>query len=108
MNHPYQIDFRERIFFRSCLESAPTNLAARKVSFSIGNGGNSPPQLHQLKQKLLHSALEKTTDAILSRQLCGIANRAADLAWATACPLLVFPCLFEEMAQVVFAQFQGE
>lgn len=108
MNYLDQIDFRERIFFRSCLESAPTNLAAGKISLPVANGRNASPQLYQLKQKLLHTALEQATNAALSRQLCGIANRAADLAWATACPLLVFPCLFEEMAQVVFAQFQLE
>ncbi len=66
------------------------------------------PRLHQLKQKLLHTALKETDDAVLFKHLCGAANAAAELAWDTACPLLAFPCLFEEMAQAVRTHFQRE
>jgi hypothetical protein len=101
------IHFRERIFSRSCLESAPFKgpRTFRPPFETIRNGGRQP-QLYQLKQKLLHMALEKTADAALAMQICGVANRAAELAWDTACPLLVFPCLFEEMSQAVQIRFQ--
>ena len=109
MNHTYQIDFHEKIFSQSLLgPAAPRRLEVRKIPFSIGNGRNAPPQLHQLKQKFLRAALEQTTDATLARQFRGIADRAADLAWATPVPLLVFPCLFEEMAQIALCQFQRD
>src|SRR5262249_13711484 len=57
------------------------------------------PDLNQLRLKLLESARETTSNAHLFKRLCGAANRAAELAWVTPYPLLVFPCLFEEMAQ---------
>jgi hypothetical protein len=59
--------------------------------------------LHRLKLKLLQSALETSSNARLLKRLCGSANRAAELAWATPYPLLVFPCLFEEMAEQIHA-----
>jgi hypothetical protein len=59
--------------------------------------------LAQLKLKLLQSALETTANARLFKRLCGAAHRAADLAWATPYPLLVFPCLFEEMVEDIRA-----
>lgn len=82
----------------------------RKFSTANECGGNGQrqPQLHQLKQNLLHAVLEKTNNAALFKQICGAANRAAELAWATAFPLLVFPCLFDEMVQDAWTQFQHE
>ncbi|HEV2692045.1 MAG TPA: hypothetical protein VG347_04045 [Verrucomicrobiae bacterium] len=35
----------------------------------------------------------------------GAASRAAELAWDTSCPLLVFPCLFEDLVQAAREQF---
>lgn len=108
MNNSTPTQDREQMFFRSCLESAPTGFAPKRFPLSVGNGanGHAHPQLHQLKQKLLHSALEKTADAALFKHLCGEANEASELAWETANPLLVFPCLFEEMAQAVRTRLQ--
>jgi hypothetical protein len=54
-----------------------------------------------LKQRLLHAALEGVNEAGLGKRICGAANQAAELAWNTACPLLVFPCLFEDLAERV-------
>jgi hypothetical protein len=65
-------------------------------------------QLHQLKRKLLRSALEEAPEAGLFKRLCGIANSCAESAWATSCPLLVFPCLFQEAAREICEQFQEE
>jgi hypothetical protein len=107
MNHPIQIHYRERLFFRSCLESAPISAMPRKFSVRSSIGGNEKPhpQLHQLKQKLLHAVLEEAGDPKLFKHFCGAANQAAELAWTTACPLLVFPCLFEEMIQNIQSNF---
>jgi len=65
-------------------------------------------QLHQLKRKLLRAALEETPETGSFKRLCGAANQAADLAWATANPLLVFPCLLDEMVKTVREGFQQE
>ena len=65
-------------------------------------------QLQQLKRKLLRAALEETPDAALFKRLCGAANDAADCAGATARPLLVFPCLFQELVQDVRQEFRKE
>jgi len=103
MNNSTPIQGRERMFVQSCLESAPAGIAPERFPRFVGNGanGNAHPQLYQLKQKLLRSALEETVDAALSKHLCGAANEASEQAWETAYPLLMFPCLFEEMAQAV-------
>jgi hypothetical protein len=51
-----------------------------------------------LKTRLLLESLNETpeseTHALIIRQ----ANEAACLAWHSGCPLLAFPCLFEERA----------
>ena len=83
---------------RGCLE---TSFPARSSS-PLGWARpvrTKPIELHQLKQRLLRVALREAPDAIICKRLCGAANQAADLAWSTAQPLLVFPCLFEELAR---------
>jgi len=65
-------------------------------------------QLHQLKRKLLRAALEETPETGSFKRLCGAANQAAQLAWATSHPLLVYPCLFDEMVRAVRERFQQE
>jgi hypothetical protein len=65
-------------------------------------------QLHQLKQKLLHLALEDANEAGLFKPICGAANQAAELAWNVPFPLLVFPCLFDELVRIAVEQFQQE
>ena len=98
MNHIKSIFNAQRFFLRSCLESAPQ--AAQLRSFNPWTAGQrrGPARLPQLKQSLLHTALEQTAVPRVQRLLCGAANVAAETAWNTACPLLLFPCLFEEMA----------
>ncbi|MCL5098079.1 MAG: hypothetical protein M1608_11250 [Candidatus Omnitrophica bacterium] len=59
-------------------------------------GDNGTTQFQQIKARLLKSALDSTREPALCRQLCLATNEAAALAWTTPCPLLVFPCLFEE------------
>lgn len=64
--------------------------------------------MQQLKRKLLRAALEETPDAALFKRLCGAANDAAERAGATARPLLVFPCLFQELVRDVRQEFRRE
>ena len=54
--------------------------------------------LERLKQRFLKAAFAQTDDRLLRLALWRAAQDAAALAWATAYPLLVFPTLFEEMA----------
>jgi len=110
MNGMSQASCRELLFFRSCLESSPARVEAR----SFPTFGATLPsdrthsQLHHLKGKLLRAALEETPETGLFKRLCGAANQAAEMVWATSCPLLVFPCLFEEMVKAVRERFQQE
>src|SRR5258705_13642281 len=65
-------------------------------------------KLHQLKRKLLRAALEETPENGLFKRLSGAANQAAELAWATSYPLLLFPHLFDEMVKAIREPFQQE
>jgi hypothetical protein len=60
--------------------------------------------LAQLKKELLWEALENAVGADLNARLQRAANDAAALAWTTKVPLLVFPALFEEKAQLAVGQ----
>lgn len=53
-----------------------------------------------LKGKLLAARLEEVWDAELNSHLRRAANEAAALAWVTPYPLLVFPVLFDEKANL--------
>ena len=94
MNHTTQNRQRDQAYCRSCLESSPGC-----------SGSHTQSQLHQLKRNLLYLALEETSEPRLFKTLCGAANQAADLAWNTSVPLLVFPGLFEELARIAAKQF---
>jgi len=96
--------------FRSGLETSPARIETKLFSpfRHLPQRGRAHTQLHQLKRKLLRAALEETPDAALFKPLCGAASDAADRSWATAWPLLVFPCLFEELIQNVRQEFQRE
>jgi len=74
----------------------------------MDTNSQSQSQLHQLKQKLLHNTLIGTAEVGLFKTICGAANQAAELAWNERHPLLVFPCLFEELVQIAREQFQQE
>ncbi len=110
MNRTAQHNYLERMFSRSCLESSPASLAPRRVTFTlpVRAGDRTHSHLHQLKQRLLHAVLEETGEVGLFKRICGAANQAAELAWDTPCPLLVFPCLFEDLVQIAREQFQTE
>ena len=97
----------ENLFVRSCLEAAPRPVKspARAACKIMRQCDNQHSQLHQLKQRLLHAVLEETPDAELFKRLCGAANAAAERAWDTECPLLIFPCLFEEMVREIRGPF---
>jgi len=107
MNGMAQPSCRELLFFRSFLESAPARVEPRPFSTPFGATPPSDPahsQLHQLKRKLLRAVLEESPEIGLFKRLCGAANQAAELAWATSQPLLVYPCLFDEMVIAVREQ----
>ena len=59
-------------------------------------------RLEQLKKELLFERLGDTPR--LNSYLRRAANEAAALAWVTPYPLLVFPALFEEKANLALAQ----
>jgi hypothetical protein len=100
--------YRDHLFIRSCLESAPACVApARFIGSGCSRGpSRAPLPLHRLKQDLLQAALKQADDSMLYRELCRIANEAAEQAWDTAFPLLVFPCLFAEMVQELLSHFE--
>ena len=109
MTYHAQNMFRKLLFYRMCLESAPRPDQWQPAPRPPARrpGGRTQSQLYQLKRKLLRIALEETAgEARLFKQICGAANQAADLAWTESCPLLIFPCLFEELVQVAREQNQ--
>lgn len=61
-------------------------------------------ELERLKLELLWEKLEEAVGADMNARLRRAANDAAALAWTTNVPLLVFPALFEEKAQLAFRQ----
>jgi hypothetical protein len=56
-------------------------------------------ELERLKVQLLVERLEVGCGSQLASRVRRAANDAAALAWVTRYPLLVFPALFEEMAE---------
>jgi hypothetical protein len=103
MNPATRIHYRDHLIARSCFESSPASLTPKRpaISATTRGGDRTHSQLHQLKQKLLHALLEKTSEEVFFKPLCGAANQAAELAWDSPYPLLAFPCLLEELAQAL-------
>jgi hypothetical protein len=100
----------QTVLDRSCVEHVPMSI--RRWSSpgyqptSVANRAHT--QLHQLKRRLLCLALEQMPSSDLFKRVCGAANEAASLAWSTGEPLLVFPCVFEELTQQLRARFTSE
>ena len=110
MSHTARNYYLNQSLVRSWLESSPARVEPKPFS-ALGTAHPSDrthAQLHQLKRKLLRVALEETPETGLFKRLCGAANQAAELAWATSNPLLVYPSLFDEMVLVVRERFQQE
>jgi hypothetical protein len=63
-------------------------------------------QLERLKVRLLAAHLRARP--YLAAQLTRAAAEAAALAWVTRFPLLLFPSLFEEMAEAAVARAQRQ
>lgn len=105
-----RLSYLESLFSRSCLESAPARVERAPVPLfgATRSSSRAHSQLHQLKRNLLRTALDETPEPRLFKRLCGAANQAAELAWATDFPLLVFPGLFEELIRAVRMQVQPE
>jgi hypothetical protein len=110
MNCTKRIHYGNKSFLRSWLESSPAGLESKPFSTfkTMRPSDRTHSRLHQLKRKLLRAALEETPETGSFKQLCGAANQAADLAWATSHPLLVFPHLFDEMVTAVRERFQQD
>ncbi len=66
--------------------------------------GTQETELERLKARLLRELLGKTQQPDLNAPLRRAANEAAGLAWLTPFPLLFFPTLLEEKAQVAQKQ----
>ena len=65
-------------------------------------------ELERLKVQLLAERLEASWESQLASRLQHAANEAAALAWVTQYPLLVFPALFEEMAETALLRAQRQ
>jgi len=110
MNHTARIYYVNQSLVRSSLESSPARVELKPFS-TLGTtrpSSRAHSQLHQLKRQLLRTTLEETPETGLFKRLSGAANQAAELAWATSYPLLVFPHLFDEMVKAVRERFQQE
>jgi hypothetical protein len=68
--------------------SPPASIRARQVA-----------ELERLKAQLLVERLAGRWNSQFASRLRRAANEAAALAWVTRYPLLVFPALFDEMAE---------
>ena len=75
---------------------------AREIKFEVTPVPVAPfraaqeARFQRLKSQLLRERLQDLVDPQVNSQLRRAANEAAELAWVTAYPLLVFPALFEE------------
>ena len=65
-------------------------------------------ELERLKAQLLAERLEGRGETQLLSHLRRAANEAASLAWVTRYPLLVFPALFEEKADVALLRAERQ
>jgi len=110
MSHTARNYYLNQSLVRSWLESSPARVEPKPFSAlrTAHPSDRTHAQLHQLKRKLLRVALEETPETGVFKRLCGAANQAAELAWATSNPLLVYPSLFDEMVLAVRGRFQQE
>jgi hypothetical protein len=101
MNNSPQVEHSERLFVRSCLErSLHPGDSHHWLRFqALHSGSFAYSQLYQLKNKLLHEALESPVEVLPPKKICGLANQAANQAWTARFPVQVFPCLFEDLMQ---------
>ena len=65
-------------------------------------------ELERLKAELLNEALGENTEPELNAPLRRAANEAAAQVWFTPFPLLLFPALFEEKAQIARRQIERQ
>ena len=88
MNCTTRIYYGNKSFLRSWLESSPAGVEPKPFStFKTSRPSDrTHSQLHRLKRKLLRAALEEMPETGLFKRLCGTANQAAELAWATSNP----------------------
>jgi len=105
MNETAQALYCDKFFLPLHVESSRHDSALTTQGPTTTANYHIHSQLLALKRKLLRRALEETPGASLFKPLCAAANEAEKLAWSTCCPLLVFPCLFEERGGVVREQF---
>jgi hypothetical protein len=110
MKYTARNNYLGQVFSRSCLDSSLRPVAPYHEPFPLvmHSSNRTQSQLYLLKKKLLRIALEEATELELFKSICGVANQAAELVWDAPFPLLVFPCLFEELVQIAREQFQQE
>jgi hypothetical protein len=94
-----QIDDVEQLFVRSRLECSPQPGDSHHwLPFELlHSGAVAYSQLYELKNQMLHAALESPAEVLPPKKICGLANQAAKQAWNARFPVLVFPCLFEDL-----------
>jgi hypothetical protein len=100
---------RKETEMKTTVNLVPTKFA-RNTRFQVAPvttvpfRGSQDTQLEQLKATLLRQILAGDVTADLNVRLRRAANEAAALAWLEPYPLLVFPTLLEEKAQVARKQ----
>jgi len=65
-------------------------------------------RFENLKRQLLIERIEENFDPQMNSYLRRAANEAAALAWITAYPLLVFPALFDEKADMAISRAERQ
>ncbi len=65
-------------------------------------------EFEKLRERLLFERLELAGEPEFNSHLRRAANEAAALAWVTSYPLLVFPALFEEKAQIALIRLKKQ
>ncbi len=78
-----------------------------EMAKSVPARGAVERRLDRLKSQLLDVLIEESEEE-LAPALCHAANEAAALAWLTPFPTLVFPVLFEELADTVRRRAQHQ
>jgi hypothetical protein len=98
-----------QVLVRTCLETSPAPCGGmgNRPASAVNATDRADMPLHVLKRRMLLSALEETPDTGLFKRLCGAANQAADLAWATPAPARTFPVFFQDLVLAIRDQSFG-
>jgi hypothetical protein len=106
LSKPSRSGWRERLIMNANYRKVVTDFGP-ETRFTVTPFPAAPfratveTAFERLKNQLLLERLKQLADPKLNSQVRRIANEAAELAWVTAYPLLVFPGLFQEKTDSV-------